>query len=75
MLGTKIEIQMPKAEPGSWSALNFPPKSVSKAKSEMDEKKEEEEDVPKVDALDLDDLELGSGSKFVLSPEASMTVN
>jgi hypothetical protein len=43
------------------------------AKTENNEKSSipEKENVPKVDALDLDDLELGSGAKFMLSPEAT----
>lgn len=69
MAGTKVEIQLIKEEPGSWAALNVPPKQAKKKEEHVNP--EPEPEVAKVDALDLDDLELGSGAKFVLSPEAS----
>lgn len=65
LTGTKIEIKMRKAEPGSWSKLDIP-RPVTKAVQKEVEKKEE----PKVDALDLDDLDF-SVAKPTLSAEAS----
>jgi cysteine/histidine-rich domain-containing protein len=66
-LGTKIEIKMKKAEPGSWAKLNFP-RQVAKVEKKV-EKVEETLDSA-VDALELDDLEVMS-PRLVLSNEAS----
>jgi len=65
MTGTKIEIKMKKAEPGSWSRLDIP-RPVTKTVEKEPEKKVEDS----VDALDLDDLDF-SVSKPTLSAEAS----
>lgn len=75
MMGTKIEIQLHKAEPGSWSKLEVPkvnkelPKEAAKATTTAEEDAPEEE-AECVDALDLDDLDL-STPKLVLSNVAS----
>merc|ERR1712228_1038357 len=69
MLGTKVEIKMKKAEPGSWAKLDIP-----REKMAVVEKKKEEPKVEVVDDdfddLDLDDLDL-TPMKAQLSKEAS----
>jgi len=65
LTGTKIEIKMKKAEPGSWARLEIP-RPVSKPTAKPAENKVEE----KIDALDLDDLDF-SVAKPTLSSEAS----
>ena len=81
MFGTKLEVVMRKAEPGSWSKLGKPIpseaelKAASEAARQAAEQKAREEAAAKeaaeVDVLDLDDLELSGNTKMVLSPEAS----
>ncbi len=68
MMGTKIEVHLHKAEPGSWASLYIP----RPAKTERKEAEEAPEEAPiqTVDALDLDDLDL-TPQKMVLSTEAS----
>jgi cysteine/histidine-rich domain-containing protein len=70
MLGTKVEIQLVKAEPMSWSRLEVPKKHVAKAQEEDDVEEKCEIIEQKVDTLDLDDLELVSNT-YQLSTEAS----
>lgn len=52
MFGTKVEIKLKKAEPGSWSRLDVP----RKVEESKEEKKEVETLIPEVDAVDLSDL-------------------
>lgn len=54
-LGTKVEISLAKAEPGSWSKLDFP-RAVQKDVSKMETKKVETATDPDSD-VDLDDIE------------------
>ncbi|XP_063706953.1 cysteine and histidine-rich domain-containing protein morgana [Culicoides brevitarsis] len=57
MLGTKVEICLPKAEPGSWSKLEIPPKKIMK--SEIKQEKNEKPIEKDHDSdIDLDDLEM-----------------
>lgn len=51
MYGTKVEIKMKKAEPGSWSRLEVPKQEVK-----VEKKKEVEDITPQIDAVDLSDL-------------------
>lgn len=51
---SKIEIKLKKAEPMSWNKLDVPRVATSTNLSVS--KKEEEENLPKVDVLDLSDL-------------------
>lgn len=52
MYGTKVEIKMKKAEPGSWAKLDIP-----KTKVEVQKPTTNVEDItPQVDAVDLSDL-------------------
>jgi len=55
MYGTKVEITLPKLEPGSWSNLNFPNKKLPAAKKAQDEEKPKQEDSDE-DFFDLDDI-------------------
>ncbi|OAD56220.1 Cysteine and histidine-rich domain-containing protein [Eufriesea mexicana] len=53
MLPTKVEIKLKKAEPGSWSELNFPKPN----KAETNENNQNDENISaKVEAVDLSDL-------------------
>ncbi|KAH8313569.1 hypothetical protein KR067_008292 [Drosophila pandora] len=54
MYGTKVEITLPKLEPGSWSKLNFPRDTLPAAKKSLaaETPKEEESD----EDFDLDDI-------------------
>jgi len=71
MLGTKVEVKMKKAEPGSWAKLDIPkPVKVEEKVPEKDMSKAE----PTVDALELDDLDL-TPTKLSLSKEAQMKPN
>ena len=80
MLGTKMEIHMVKAEPGSWGDLSIsevqdPPANGaanpgSNAPIQPDSTPTPAADESTVDALDLDDLELVP-MKVTLSAEAS----
>lgn len=54
MYGTKVEIKMRKAEPGSWAKLNIPRTLPTPVKK--DKKENVDSLTPKVDAVDLDDL-------------------
>ena len=69
MMGSKIEIQLHKPEPGSWTKLQIP-KVNKELPMEVDVQAEEEAEAECVDALDLDDLDL-STPKLVLSNVAS----
>ena len=78
MMGTKMEISLSKAEPGSWSKLNLP-RDVRPVtnKANIEEaidfcKENSEESENKVDVLNLDDLDLSSAGKFTLSSDASV---
>lgn len=57
MLGTKVEICLSKAEPGSWPKLEMPTKKLptSEPKQEKIQKKVEKDDDSDID---LDDLEI-----------------
>lgn len=55
-LGTKVEISLAKAEPGSWAKLDFPRAIVPKATSEPLSKPTEETADSDSD-VDLDDIE------------------
>ncbi|XP_016952691.1 cysteine and histidine-rich domain-containing protein morgana [Drosophila biarmipes] len=55
MYGTKVEITLPKLEPGSWSNLNFPNKKLPAAKKGQDEEKPKQEDSDE-EFFDLDDI-------------------
>lgn len=55
MYGTKVEVKLKKAEPGTWTRLEIP-KVIEKIPEKSDEKKITEEITPKIDAVDLDDL-------------------
>lgn len=55
MLGTKVEICLPKAEPGSWPRLEMPPKKATKPEPKQEEKKVEKDNDSDID---LDDLEM-----------------
>lgn len=66
MLGTKVEITLPKAEPGHWSNLNFPPTNTT---SDNDVKNEVEKAIKQPQAdndsdVDLEDLEPMSGMRL-----------
>jgi cysteine/histidine-rich domain-containing protein len=53
----KVEIKLKKAEPMSWNKLDIPRQVPVKAVVEDEKKKQEtEENLPKVDVLDLSDL-------------------
>jgi len=69
LTGTKIEMKMKKAEPGSWARLDVP-RPVAAAAAKTPEVKKEEEEESKVDALDLDNLDF-CVQKPVLSADAS----
>lgn len=66
MLGTKVEIILPKAEPGNWSSLYFPPKesadnkSVDSNKIELPKKAATDDDSDS----DLDDIEQVRGVRI-----------
>lgn len=68
MAGTKVEIKMKKAEPGSWAKL-FIPREVKLVVKEQQKVAQDNEN-EKIDALDLDDLDL-TPQRAVLSNEAS----
>jgi len=67
-LGTKVEIKMKKAEPGSWAKLEVL-KAAPVIKEELKEQKVEDI-TDEVDDLDLDDLD-ALPTKLTLSKEAS----
>jgi len=69
MFGTKLEVKMKKAESGSWAKLDIPrPKVVNKVDAKV-EQEEMSNTRDKVDALELDDLDLAP-TKYQLSKEA-----
>lgn len=68
MAGTKFEIKMKKAEPGSWAKLFIPREVKLVVKEQTKDTSSNEND--KIDALDLDDLSL-TPQRCVLSKEAS----
>jgi hypothetical protein len=54
---SKVEIKLKKAEPMSWNKLDIPRQVPVEAAAEAEKKKQEtEENLPKVDVLDLSDL-------------------
>lgn len=60
MFGTKVEITMPKAEPGSWSKLDFPREKLPpplKAGQQMSAKSNAKKANDSEDEFDLDDIE------------------
>lgn len=58
MYGTKVEITMPKAEPGSWPKLDFPRKNLPPpVKSGQEIKTAKPEANESDDDFDLDDIE------------------
>lgn len=62
MLGTKVEITLPKAEPGKWATLDFPkPKAVAQSASTQVEPAEPADDDSD---LDLDDIQQVRGVKI-----------
>lgn len=54
MYGTKIEITLPKLEPGSWSKLNFPRDTLPAAKKSL--AAENPKEVESDEDFDLDDI-------------------
>jgi hypothetical protein len=54
---SKVEIKLKKAEPMSWNKLDIPRQVAMEAAVDSEKKKQEiEENLPKVDVLDLSDL-------------------
>lgn len=53
---SKVEIKLKKAEPMSWSRLEVPRAAQSPITSNEDPEKLKDENLPKVDVLDLSDL-------------------
>jgi len=68
MYGTKVEIKMKKAESGSWSKLDLPPKFKAAPSNDKEEIINTEPE-NNVDALELDDLDL-TPTRYTLSKEA-----
>lgn len=73
MFGTKVEITLPKAEPGTWAHLNFPAKTIITADANKETKQEQKsEDKPVKPAndddgdsdLDLDDIQQVRGVRI-----------
>ena len=54
MYGTKVEIKLKKAQPGSWSKLDIPRVTPSEEKPKLSAA--DIEITSRVDAVDLDDL-------------------
>lgn len=54
MFGTKVEIKLKKAEPGSWTKLGDP--IVQQSPSAVEKPSNVEKLTPQVEAVDLDDL-------------------
>lgn len=72
MYGTKVEIKLPKLEPGSWSNLNFPNKKLPVVKkSQVEEKKKQEESDEEF--FDLDDIK--AETSFRLSEMSMQSPN
>ncbi|KAH8243323.1 hypothetical protein KR032_006566 [Drosophila birchii] len=57
MLGTKVEITLPKQEPGSWSKLNFPRDSLPAARKSLTAEKPKQEADDSDEDFDLDDIQ------------------
>jgi cysteine/histidine-rich domain-containing protein 1 len=55
MYGTKVEIKLKKAEPGSWSRLEIP-RTTTTAEEKPKATTEVADITPQIDAVDLDDL-------------------
>jgi len=72
MLGTKVEIKMKKAEPGSWAKLDIPKPVVKKDETPSVQDMSKAEST--VDALELDDLDI-TPTRMSLSKEAQMKPN
>lgn len=53
MFGTKVEVKLKKAEPGTWVQLEIPRKTSEKKKNNSDKV---DDITPQVDAVDLSDL-------------------
>lgn len=73
MLGTKVEITLPKAEPGKWATLNFPKVVTEKAKDNKSDAKPTESHKAAVaqptsndndSDVDLNDIEQVRGVKI-----------
>lgn len=66
MFGTKVEITLPKAEPGKWAQLNFPPKTlttpVNNLTKEAESTKTNDDDDDS--DLDLNDIEQVRGVRI-----------
>lgn len=56
MFGTKVEITLPKLEPGSWSNLNFPRDVLPAAKKDTDQSNRKADDSDD-EFFDLDDIQ------------------
>lgn len=54
MFGTKVEITLPKAEPGTWAHLNFPAKTITADANKENEQEQKKEDKPVKPAIDDD---------------------
>lgn len=54
MYGTKVEISLKKAQPGSWAKLEVP--RVTTTNNQTVEEDKIKELAPKVEVIDLDDL-------------------
>lgn len=65
MLGTKVEITLPKAEPGTWTTLYIPKKTVETAQIEKEPAPDADEAHDNSDSdLDLNDIEQVRGVKI-----------
>lgn len=69
MFGTKVEITLPKAEPGTWANLNFPPKTVPNKAKEQEKEAEPVKPVTPANEdddsdLDLDDIQQVRGVRI-----------
>lgn len=72
MFGTKVEITLPKAEPGTWAHLNFPAKTITADANKEKEQEQKKEDKPVKPAndddgdsdLDLDDIQQVRGVRI-----------
>lgn len=64
MFGTKVEITMPKAEPGQWATLDLKQKPPKVASNSKDIKIDDTENVDNDSDVDLDDIEPLRGCKI-----------
>lgn len=55
MLGTKVEITLPKLEPGSWPKLNFPRDVLPAVRKDLDQSNRKAESDEEF--FDLDDIQ------------------